>query len=85
MGEFLLRIGKWQESESSYVPSLTIVHPSHHWSREHLNSLLITLGFEVVICLIHSKLLERSLEIAVKHGLLSQICRAQIGLTLDQG
>jgi DNA-binding NtrC family response regulator len=80
MGEFLLRTGKWEESESlirSVIDNRSsqtqLVARAHELLAHH--SRLRGGGLPDPI-----QLLERSLNLATKHGAIAQICRAQIGL-----
>jgi tetratricopeptide (TPR) repeat protein len=80
MGELLLRIGKWQESESlirSIVDNRSSQPPLVARALELLAHHSRLRGGDLPDPL---KLLERSLELAVKHGIVAQVCRAQIGL-----
>lgn len=80
MGEFLLRIGKWQESEAlirSVADNRSSQPPLVARALELLAHHSRLRGGDLPDPL---KLLERSLELATKHAVIGQICRAQIGL-----
>jgi DNA-binding NtrC family response regulator len=80
MGEFLLRIGRWQESESlirSVADNRSSQAPLVARALELLAHHSRLRGGDLPDPL---NLLERSLQLATKHGIVTQICRAQIGL-----